>query len=573
MVSGEIKDQIKKVLRLMKLPQVDVMLEHPADQGNGDYSTNVAMLLAKEANKKPTELAEKIADRLKKELPKTVARIEVAGPGFINFWLSEQFLLTEVEAVIDLGDEYGIGVAGKGKRIMVEFTDPNPFKEFHIGHLYSNIVGESLARLFQASGAMVKRANYQGDVGVHVAKSIWGLMKMANRMPKDSVSLAWKAEFLGKTYSLGDTAYEKDKKAKKEIDDLNEKIYALSPDVKDIYEKGRQWSLDYFETIYKRLGTKFDFYYFEREAGKIGLDAVKKGLKKGVFKESKGAVIFEGEKHGLHTRVFINSQGLPTYEAKDLGLAPTKYKDFTYDLSIIVTGNEVDEYFKVVLKALSLLELKLAQKTKHISHGMVKLPTGKMSSRTGKIITGEWLLDEAKKRVLEIVRESVNVEKGKQEEVAEVVGLGAVKYALLKSGVGKDIAFDFDESVNFEGDSGPYLQYTYARAISVLRKAKVESLGLKNMTDLMLNDEERYILRYLYRFPKVVSDAGEQYAPNLVCHYLYELAQRYNSFYSKHGILKAKGNKRDLRIALTASVAQVLKNGLDLLGIETPEKM
>ena len=344
-----------------------------------------------------------------------------------------------------------------------------------------------------------------------------------------------------------------------------------------LYTKGRQWSLDYFETIYERLGTKFDFYYFERDEGKIGLDVVQKHLKKGIFQKSQGAVIFPGEKHGLHTRVFISSQGLPTYEAKDLGLAPTKYKDFAYDESIIVTGNEVDEYFRVVLAALRLVNPELGEKTKHISHGMVRLPTGKMASRTGKVLTGEWLLDEAKRRVLKIILEVGSLEKKVQEEVAEVVGLGAVKYALLRSNIGRDIAFDFEESVSLEGNSGPYLQYTYARAQSVLRKAKLKMKNSKlqfKIQNYEFNDAEVSILRYLYRFPEVVLEAGEEYAPSTICGFLFELAQRYNTFYSKHRIIQAKSEEqRKLRFGLTAAVAQVLKNGLFLLGIKAPQKM
>jgi arginyl-tRNA synthetase len=549
----------------------------------------VAFVLAKDTDRDSMELAGEIAEQLKVQSAKSkvINKVEVAKPGFINFWLSEHYLLDQIKQVLDLGDECGKSEVRNGEKVMVEFTDPNPFKEFHIGHLYSNIVGESLARLFEANGAGVRRANYQGDVGLHVAKALWGLLQIPNLKSQiskqEKKSVVERAGFLGKAYAHGATAYEEDENAKGKIERLNQQIYDKDPEIMGLYKKGRQWSLDYFETIYERLGTKFDFYYFEREAGEIGIRVVNKNLKKGVFEESEGAIIFPGEKYGLHTRVFVNSQGLPTYEAKDLGLAETKYKDFSYDQSVIVTGNEVDEYFRVVLKALGLINPKLGERTRHISHGMVKLPTGKMSSRTGEIITGEWLLDEAKRRVLKIIKEIGSLEDRLHDEVAEMVGIGAVKYALLKSHIGRDVVFDFEESVSFEGDSGPYLQYTYARAQSVLAKSELKMKNLKlkfKIHNYEFNNEEIRVLRWMYRFPEVVEQAGKEYAPSVACCFLYELAQRFNAFYNKHRILN-KSNEKEVmsneqsmfRLAMTAAVAQVIKNGLSILGIKAPRKM
>jgi len=598
MFVDELKPQIKKALKALNLPPVDITLEHPADEAHGDYATNVAMTSfrafaqAVESHvgkiiwastpvrmwKDPWELAGSIANELKSYNLHAVEKIDVAGPGFINFWLSEHFLLEEMKRILDLGEKYGESTSGKGKNILLEFTDPNPFKEFHIGHLYSNIVGESLARLLEATGATVKRANYQGDVGLHVAKALFGLLQIQNSKLQiqkwEKKTLEERVKILGRAYAMGARAYEADEGAKKEIEELNSKIYAQDPEIQELYNKGREWSLEYFETIYKRLGTAFDFFYFEREAGKVGLELVKQHLKDGIFEESQGAIVFPGEKHGLHTRVFINSQGLPTYEAKDLGLALTKYQDFVFDKSIIITGNEVDEYFRVVLKALTFINPDLGQKTKHISHGMVRLPGGKMSSRTGDVITGEWLLDEAKGGVMKIVRKAGALDKGLQDSVAETVGLGAVKYALLKISIGRDIAFDFKESVSFEGSSGPYLQYTYARARSVLSQAKNPTFKVGSFKGIQLNAEELSILRWLYRYPEAVDLAAQEFAPNVICGYLFELAQRFNAFYNKHRILQAKENGvREFRMKVTTAVSQVLSNGLFLLGIKAPQKM
>lgn len=464
---------------------------------------------------------------------------------------------------------------------MLEFTDPNPFKEFHIGHLYTNIIGESLSRLLSAAGAQVKRANYQGDVGLHVAKAVYGMQQKlrAEGLELSEVekkTLKDRAKFLGESYALGARVYEEDPIGKEAIIALNKQIYAKDPEVWELYHKGRQWSLEYFELIYARLGTKFDYYYFESEVGEFGMQLVKEYLAKGVFVESQGAVIFPGEKYGLHSRVFINSLGLPTYEAKELGLAPLKYQDFAYDQSIIVTANEITEYFKVLLAALQQIRPELAEKTMHLAHGVVRLPEGKMSSRTGNVISGEWLLNEAVTQAEVLVAEKHDAEEtllGK--ETVELIGKAAVKWALLKSSVGKNIEFSFTESVSFEGNSGPYLQYTYVRTKSVLRKAGEEENDRQSEyfdIDMGLEVEEEQLLRSLAQFPEVVLRAAESFAPHLMTTYLFELAQDYNLFYQKLPILKVP-EKKQLRLFLTRATGHVIKQGLALLGIDVPERM
>ena len=569
-----IKQAVDKVVDDLGLEKVDHIVEHPVDMEHGDYACNVGMKgfdRVKDKFKSPRELAEAIVGKLKadKNLKKIVSEIKVAGPGFINISIQTSVLVSLMEGLLNGGREKG---ELKGK-VMVEFTDPNPFKEFHIGHLYSNIVGESLSRIFEAQGVEVKRANYQGDVGMHVAKSIWGMKKLMIENDIDLNSLNKKSskerqKFMGQAYVLGASAYEKDKNVKKEIEELNKKIYELDEEIKELYEKGRKWSLEYFEMIYQRLGTKFDYYFFEREVGEEGLKIVKKAFEKGVFEKSEGAVVYKGEKDGLHTRVFINKMGLPTYEAKDLGLAVIKYDKFKYDWSYNVTGNEINEYFKVVLAVLKKINVELWKKTRHIGHGMVRLPEGKMSSRTGKIMTGEWLLDEAKKQALKIMEKSKLTDK---DEAAEMIGKAAVKYALLRNSIGQDIVFDFASSVSFEGNSGPYLQYTYARTRSVLSKARLQGQTLKVEN---LSKEEMVLLRTMYKFTEVIEEAAKELAPSNIASFLYDLAQKYNGFYNKHSILKAKTKEdKQFRLKLTEVTAEVIKKGLYLLGIEAPEKM
>jgi len=562
-IKNEINLALRNLLNDITKEIVNFLIEKPQNESFGDYSSNVALVVSKILKKNPFDLASELAEKLnssRSTLP-FIAKVEAVKPGFINFYLSEEFLKNNLQEAV--GEEYGFGKSLANKKIMVEFTDPNPFKEFHIGHLYTNTVGESVSRLLVAMGANLKRVNYQGDVGMHVAKAIYGIQRLKLTVQSlEKEDLKNRIKSLGEAYASGSGAYEDDEEAKKEIEQLNKKIYAKDKAVMDLYNKGRQWSLEYFETIYKRLGTKFDFYYFESEVGSSGLELVKEYLKKGIFEESQGAVIFPGKKYGLHDRVFINSLGLPTYEAKELGLAFKKYNDFKFDQSIVITANEIIGYFKVLLMALGKINPDLAAKTKHLTHGMVRLPSGKMSSRTGNIVAGEWLLDEAKKLLKSKYPEM-------EDEILEQISVGAIKYALLKSSLGHDIEFSFEESINIQGNSGPYVQYTFVRTQSVLEKVKSEAkIGEK---DLKLEPEEISLLRALNNFPEVVSAAGEKFAPNVLCNYLFDLSQKFNLFYQKHKIIGS--DQAEFRLALTRGVGQVLKNGLNLLGIQAPSKM
>ncbi len=656
----------------------DVKIEHPSIENYGDYSTNIAMVLAGRLGLKPRDLAEKIAEELNKyikdyqtrtpltdslshqdekkthtiteEEPKVPGQVlesaSVAGPGFVNLTIRSDYLITLLTEVLETQQSV-ITTKIKGKKIAVEYTDPNPFKEFHLGHMYSNFIGESISRLFEACGTIVWRGDFYGDVGMHVCKSVWGMMKKMEEEKisleqLEKLSLTERQQFLGKGYSLGVREYEENEANAEKIRDINYLIYVSAQDIlqkkkgwkpiidyrkyihgKDndfeevykVYEAGLRWSLEYFESIYKRLGTKFDGYYPESWVGEYGMELVEKGLRKGVLEKDGGAVIYRGGKEGLHTRVFVNKLGLPTYETKDLGLAFAKYQDFKYDLSINIFGKEIDEYYYVVKSALRQIDPELGMKAFHLAHGMVKLPEGKMSSRTGNVITFEGLMDKLKTEILSIMKDS-ELSKDEKEKVAEAVGLAAVRYALLKSDIGVDVVFDLKKSVSFEGDSGSYLMYTYARCKSVLRKAQAGRSKLKTQSSktgtidiiagdaregsqtemyrslgylsgrtrkLKYNTEELSLLRTLYRFPEVVTEAARSLSPHLLCGFLFDLAQKFNLFYNKHSILNpdniqqiADGNNQpttQFRLALTEATSIILARGLYLLGIETVERM
>ena len=564
-----LKEEIKKVV-LAQYPDVETksITVEPSDNF-GDYASNVALVLAGQVDKKPREIAEEITEKLQEAKIKDIKKIDVAGPGFVNFYLSDEFFIKEVESILVFGHGYGTNEKFKGKKVMVEYTDPNPFKAFHIGHLMTNIIGESLARLLEFSGATVFRANYQGDVGMHVAKALWGMQKTLKNMPEEDEDINKKIAYLGCAYVLGANAFKDDEEAQKQIKEINKKVYSLSDkEINRLYKIGRKWSMEHFEILYKKLGTKFNHYFFESETFKEGTRIVKENLEKGVFEKSDGAVIFPGGKYGLHDRVFLNSEGLPTYEAKDIGLAKLKYETEPTDKSIVITANEQSEYFKVLIEALRHIYPEIAEKMAHIGHGMMRVPSGKMSSRKGNIITGESILEGT----IDMVRSKMTIEDIEENEknlIAQVVGVGAIKFSILRHVIGKNIIYDENKSLSFEGDSGPYIQYTIARARSILRKAEEANIKMDTKTNVSgITDVERL----LHRFPAVIERAMKEQGPHLVCVYLLELASAFNSYYAKYPILKG-GDEAPYRLSLARAVSQVLSNGLYVLGITAPERM
>ena len=558
-----IRQTIIKALQELDIESVDFVVEHPADLAHGDYSCNVAMVAAKKLGKNPRELAETIVKKLEGMID-DVEKLEVAGPGFINVHLSRDFFKNKIVRANELANDWGKNELLKGKKVLVEYTDPNPFKEFHIGHLFTNSVGESISRLIEFSGADTKRLCYQGDVGMHVANSIWGMQTLSMTADGD-----FSARDLGKAYATGATAYKEDESAQEEIKVLNKKIYERTDeDVNALYDAGRKVSLEYFESVYDIVDTHFDEYFFESEAGPKGKELVEANPE--VFVESNGAKIFDGGAHGLHTRVFINSEGLPTYEAKELALAKMKEDRLgEYDLSIISTANEITEYFKVLKKAMSFVYPELEKKTEHIGHGTVRLTTGKMSSRTGDIIPAIDFIDEIAKTAKDRMQ-AVNPELAEDQELVRDIAIGAIKYATLKGNILQDTVFDKEQALSFEGASGPYLQYTYARIQSVLKKAHEASItagGDKTPA------QPYEIEKILYRFPEVIAEATTDRAPHKVATFLIELAGLYNSFYAQEKIADSEDEFAPHKVMLSQAVAQTLKSGLWLLGIKAPSRM
>ena len=546
---------VSAALKKLGIEGVEPTLEHPAELVHGDFSTNVALVAAKKAGRPPAggpkELAQKIAAGLGEI--EGVSKVEIAGPGFINFHLSREFFSESVGAINKAAGEWGRNTSLTKEKIGIEYYQPNFFKALHVGHLVNVMVGESLARLLEFSGATVYRIAYYADIGPHIAKAIWGLKALGidPETPED----------LSRAYEYGSSHYKEDPEAKDAIDEINRKVYeGEDQEVQALFKKGTEISKKQIAALLVRLGISFDKTFFETEGGAVGTKLVEKHLGD-IFEKSEGAIVFKGEKYGLHTRVFLTSKGLPVYETKDLGLAQLKLDAFDADRLLYIVDVEQTGYFTVILKVIELVFPQLKGKVKHVAHGRLRLPGGRMSSREGNIISAKEILDELHEAVLP---------RAGDEKIAEEVGQAAMHYLVLRQSLGSNIVFDKNQALSFEGASGPYLQYAYTRAMSVLRKAEEEKIPAPAGR---APEEVSELERLLYRFPEVVLRAEKEYEPHYVTTFLTELAGAFNSWYAKGKIVDAADETSPYKVALTAAFALTMKNGLWLLGIQAPERM
>jgi arginyl-tRNA synthetase len=558
----ELEQAIAGVCKELFSVAVAVELTRP-DEQFGDYATNVALQLSKKLDKDPKEIAETLAKHVPGSTPH-ILETSVAGPGFINFRLTD-------EALLQLAGQQPARIL-EGKSIVAEYSDPNPFKVLHAGHLYTSIVGDAIAKLLETAGGNVHRVNFGGDVGLHVGRTMYVVVqRLGGENPEKLAAIpvdkrsAWMAD----CYIEGTALYEDNEQAKAEIVDLNKQVYRLhaandhETPFAQIYWTCRQWSYDYFNEFYARIGSHFEKYYPESEVAELGVQTVREHIP-AVFVESEGAIVFKGDGHGLHTRVFINSEGLPTYEAKDIGLIMAKKREYNFDKSVVITGNEQAQYMAVVLKAIEQFAPELAHATTHLTHGIVKLAGGvKMSSRKGNILQAVDVID--------VARAASQAVTGKHDEAT---ALAAIRYAFLKNRMGGDIIYDPVESVALEGNSGPYLQYAHARARSVLVKSQIPSTNSQTNPHNQVTNfqtDERSLLRKIGEYTEVVDKAVQELMPHHIATYLYELAQNFNSFYEHNRVLEDP--RQDLRLRLVKSYADTLKKGLGLLNIPAPDRM
>ena len=600
-----IKEQLKEIIKGLYGLDFDPDLTPSPENIDADYSSNAPLKLSKALHKPPMEISEELMgafvsvcdngserrskshnDRCRSRADGKLAfrieatpsgrplvdgheqgdeqKLSITSPGFLNFTLSDCYLNEKINSLPSdfSSDKY------KGKTIVCEFSDPNPFKVLHVGHLYTSIVGDSISRLFEYAGAKVIRANFGGDVGLHVAKTMHILMQ------KSIADLS--IEDIAKCYIEGTAAYEDDESAKQEITRLNKEIYQINTkdlhdtDLAKLYWKGRELSYEYFNQFYASIGVKFDKYYPESTVANLGLEKVKEQLENGVYEMSDGAVIFNGEKYGLHTRVFINKEGVPTYEAKDVGLIFTKWQDYHFDKSIVITGNEQLDYMKVVLKSVEQFAKDLVEKTTHLTHGLVKLPGNiKMSSRKGNFLKAVDVLDLVKTEL-----------KNEYNSEDEKVSLAAIKYAFLKYKMGGNIIFDPKESVKMTGNSGPYLLYSCVRAKKVLargaenaQRASIRDNGRERNGSRVrvFAPEERNLSKKLIEYEAVLNEAVNELAPHKVANFLYELSQNFSRFYENCPVIGSEEESE--RLKLVKSYLDTMTHGLNILGIEIPEEM
>lgn len=552
-------ETISQILQKLYDVQTDVVLTRP-DAKFGDYATNIALQLAKPLGRNPREIAEEIAGALREA--GEFSEVSVAGPGFINMTLGVSGLLSAITEEPR--------PVNAGRNVVLEYSCPNAFKELHTGHLYQTIFGDILARLLLVSGAKVNRTSFGGDVGLHVAKCLWGMRaelggeypeKLAD-LPSDAFE---RSRWISQCYVKGATAYEADEATKAEIDELNKTIYGFhdandhdSPLAK-MYWEARQWSYDYFDAFYREIDVIPMRYYPESTTAPVGLEVVREQLATGNLKESEGAVVFEGDesKH-LHTRVFVTSKGLPTYETKDIGVIWLEKQDYEFDHRYLITGNDQREYMRVVFAAAETFQPELAGTMTHLTNGTVKFADGKkMSSRLGNVTRAVDVLEVVREKVGSLVEDKANV---------DIVTLGAIKYAFAKYKLGGDISFDLEETVSLAGNSGPYLQYAHARARGILAKSNTEFVRPADV-----RSEDRALVRKLGEYHEIVTHAAESLEPHHICNYLFELAQEFNRYYEKNHVIGDALEQH--RTGLVALYADTLKAGLAILGIAAPERL
>jgi len=562
MMRETLKTAVGEALAELGVKEGDFAVEHPDDLSHGDYSTNAALVFSKGLKIKPRELSDKIIALLDKNKPAEVEKIDQAGPGFINFHLKRGFFRGQVEKILKDKEKFGSNQTGKNKKILVEYSSPNIAKPFTVGHLRSTIIGDAVANILAFSGYKVIRDNHLGDWGTQFGKMIVALEMDENRNPGGLDKAENKMKYLVDLY----VRFHEDAEIDPGLEDRARAAFVVlekgEPTRMALYEKILAVSMEYFSGIYKRLGvTVFDTehgeHFYEPYIPKV-MTALEKG---NLLKESEGArlVFFDGEKYP--PLMIIKSDGATLYAVRDLATDLWRHDEYGKDIVIVnEVGMEQSLYFKQLFEVEKLLGWFSDGQRVHVAHGHYRFKDGKMSTRKGNVIWLEDIIDEAEKRAGEI-----------KPETASIVGIGAIKFNDLKRESLQDIAFDWDEALNLRGDSCPYLQYSYARAKSIL--AKAADAGLKTSTEPFSLSASTVLEKILYRFPEVVFRSAIEYKPHYIATYLLDLAGAFNAFYGSHQIVSKEDLQSPYRIALTEAFSIVVNNGLTLLGIEVPEKM
>lgn len=556
MALGELQEA--GALPVFVLPPISV--ERPKDDQFGEYTTNVALVLSKLAKKSPMEIAELLKEKL---VSLDFEKVEVVRPGYINFYLPSSYFQNIIASTLQ---EYFPQLQGspENEKVMVEYSQPNTHKEFHIGHLRNVFIGSTIVNVLRKAGDEVVAANYIGDTGTHIAKCLWGLVTFHADENLDAISN--KAEFLGKVYSEATQKIEENPEYEVAFKEVQKKFDAGDKDLVELWERTKGWSMDEFQHIYTELGVSFDEYFFESIEEEAGKKLLPELLEKGVLEKSEGAVIANLEQYNLGVLVLVRKDGGVLYGLKDIPLAKKKFEEFGIDRSVYVVDIRQSLYLKQLFKILELYGFH--EKMVHCGYEFVALKGGEsMSSRKGNIVPAQVLIDEMTAKVGAQFPESPNPEK---------IAIGAIKFAMLKHGAGSKIEFDIDESVRLDGATGPYVQYAHARIVSILTKAKEKSISFENesVKDRAFEEKEKDLIREISKFPEFLLEVRETYEVHKLAHYALRLAERFHSFYNECKVIdEENADISRERLKLVSAVRKVLAETLTLMGISAPEKM
>ncbi len=568
-VTNILQDKIKKYW------QVDGFVIEPAKMQFGDLTVNVAFILAKQRKLPPLQVAREIADKLSqdKELADIFSRIEAVQPGYVNFYFSDKYLKNILADIIS--GSFGLNM-GQGKKIVIEYSSPNTNKPLHLGHLRNDALGMALANILQSLGFEVIKTSVINDRGIHIMQSLLAYLKWGEGKTPDQVGKKGD-QFVGDFYVRFHQEAEKDPTLKEEAAELLRRWEQGDQEIRQIWHQLNQWVFQGWHETYDLYGSEFDKWYYESELYDKGKEIIKQAAEKGIVKQrSDGAYVIDLSELGLGSResgekVLLRADGTTVYITQDIYLAIKRYEDFNFDKMIYVVASEQEYHFKVLFAILDILGTGLSDKLFHFSYGMVNLPEGKMKSRQGKVVDADELIsqmiDLAK---VEIERRSPNLPTIEKEENAKAIALSAIKYWFLRANPRSTLTFDPKKSLDFEGDTGPYLLYSYVRLRSILRKA-----GWKEKVKIEqdLPEAERNLLRKMARWPFVLQHFMDGYNINLICLFLNELASDFNSYYHSHPVLQSDEEIKKLRLQLIAAGSSLLKKGLKMLNIKTVERM
>ena len=566
--------------------QIQLQKTRPEFEGN---ITLVVFPFVKMARKAPAQVAAEIGEELAKS--DLVAKYN-AVQGFLNLVIDDAFWIKQLQA-IDADANYG-RQPDRNQLMMVEYSSPNTNKPLHLGHVRNNLLGYSIAQIQEANGWKVVKTNIVNDRGIHICKSMLAWLKFGNGETPESSGKKGD-HLIGDYYVRFDKEYKAqiaelmakgldEETAKREAplmleaQEMLRKWEANDPEVRALWARMNEWVYAGFDETYKRMGVSFDKIYYESNTYLEGKSEVEKGLASGQFyRREDGSVWADLTKDGLDEKLLLRSDGTSVYMTQDIGTAKLRFQDFLIDKMVYVVGNEQEYHFKVLSILLDRLGFPFGKELVHFSYGMVELPNGKMKSREGTVVDADDLMDKMVEDAKEISKDKVNTLQGITEaeanEIARKVGLGALKYFILKVDPRKNMLFNPAESIDFNGNTGPFIQYTYARIQSVLRKAGEDKSSIFNL-QFSLDPKELALIQRLTEFPSIVRTAGDEFSPAVICNYAYALACDFNSFYHDLSILNEPDEaKRALRLLLSANVAKVLKSAFSLLGIEMPERM